>query len=255
MRLLDVEYASWERCMLLHRSLTVADGVHFYLWVGQSMNSNSVVLADALDGDRPHILVDPGMSGSEMGEKALDSLAEAMAGDGLRLDEVGMVIGTHCHPDHFQAVDEVVRRSGALVALSQIEYDFLQGPGKALYGSFGTAPPRVVPAVLLQEGELNLGSRDGRRIDVLMAPGHTPGSICLYLKEAKVLVSGDVVFPGSIGRMDFVGGSMSQMKDSIRRLSELDIECILPGHSSPAGPIVSGKENVVRNFQMVRMFF
>ncbi len=241
--------------MLLHRSLTVAAGVHFYLWVGQGINSNSIVLADVLDGDKPHILVDPGMAGSEMGEKALDSLAGAMAGDGLSLDDVGMVIGTHCHPDHFQAVDEVVRRSGALVALSQVEYEFLQGPGKALYGSFGTPSPSVVPAVLLQEGELKLGSSNGRRIDVLMAPGHTPGSICLYLKETKILVSGDVVFPGGIGRMDFVGGSMSQMKDTLRRLADLDIEHILPGHSSPAGPLVSGKENVVRNFQMVRMFF
>ncbi len=241
--------------MLLHRSLTVADGVHFYLWVGQGMNSNSVVLADVLDGDKPHILVDPGMAGSGPGEKALDSLAEAMAGDGLRLEDVGMVIGTHSHPDHYQAVDEVVRRSGALVALSQVEYGFLQGPGKAIYGSFGTDSPSVVPAVLLQEGELKLGSSNGRRIDVLMAPGHTPGSICLYLRETKILVSGDVVFPGGIGRMDFVGGSMSQMKDTISRLAELDIECILPGHSSQAGPLVSGKENVVRNFQMVRMFF
>ena len=241
--------------MLLHRSLTVADGVHFYLWVGQGINSNSVVLADVLDGDKPHVLVDPGMAASGPGEKALDSLAEAMAGDGLRLEDVGMVIGTHCHPDHYQAVDEVVRRSGALVALSQIEYDFLRGQGKAFYGSFDAASPAVVPAVLLQEGELELGSSNGWRIDVLMAPGHTPGSICLYLKETKVLVSGDVVFPGGIGRMDFVGGSMSQMKNTISRLAELDIECILPGHSSQAGPLVSGKENVVRNFQMVRMFF
>lgn len=240
--------------MLLHRSLTVADGVHFYLWVGQGINSNSVVLANVLDGDKPHVLVDPGMDGSEPGGKALDSLAEAMAGDGLSLDDVGMVIGTHCHPDHFQAVDEVVRRSGALVALSQVEYEFLQGPGKAFYGSFGTDSPSVVPAVLLQEGELKLDSSNGRRIDVLMAPGHTPGSICLYLRETKILVSGDVVFPGGIGRMDFVGGSMSQMKDTLRRLADLDIEHILPGHSSPSGPLVSGKENVVRNFQMVRMF-
>ncbi len=241
--------------MLVHRSLTVADGVHFYLWVGQGINSNSVVLADVLDGDKPHILVDPGMAGSEMGEAALDSLAEAMAGDGLRLDDVGMVLGTHCHPDHFQAVDEVVRLTGEIVALSQVEYEFLQGPGKALYGSFGTASPSGVPEVLLQEGELQLASSNGRGIDVLMAPGHTPGSICLYLRETKVLVSGDVVFPGGIGRMDFVGGSMSQMKDTIGRLAELDIEYVLPGHSSPSGPLVSGKENVVRNFQMVRMFF
>jgi glyoxylase-like metal-dependent hydrolase (beta-lactamase superfamily II) len=68
-------------------------------------------------------------------------------------------------------------------------------------------------------------------------------------------VSGDVVFPGSIGRMDLPGGSVSQMRESIERLSKMDIEHILPGHSSLGGPVVSGKDNVVRNFQMVRMFF
>ncbi len=244
-----------EMIMLLHKSATVADGIHFYLWTGQGINSNAVVLSNVLDGASPHVLIDPGMTGSEMGERPLDSLAEAMCADGLDMGDVGLVIGTHCHPDHFQAVDEVVRRTGANVALSATEYDFLKGPGGAFYGSFGTAAPSVKPAMLLEEGELTLGSSNGWRGQVLITPGHSPGSACLYMPDAKVLVSGDVVFPGSIGRMDFIGGNMGQMKESIRRLSELDIEHILPGHSSVSGPLVSGKDNVVRNFQMVRMFF
>jgi hypothetical protein len=55
--------------------------------------------------------------------------------------------------------------------------------------------------------------------------------------------------------MDLPGGSVSQMKESLQRLSMLDVEYILSGHSGMAAPIVSGKDNVVRNFQMVRMFF
>ena len=119
--------------MLLHRSAEIVDGVHFYLWVGQGMNCNSVVLANALDGARPHVLVDPGMTGGAMGERPLDSLAEAMSADGMKLEDVGLVIGTHCHPDHYQAVDEVVRRTGTRVALSLLEYDFLKGAGGSFY--------------------------------------------------------------------------------------------------------------------------
>ena len=241
--------------MLLHRSARIVDGVYFYLWGGQGINSNSVVLANALDGTKRHVLIDPGMTGSEIGESPLDSLAEAMTGDGFRIEDVGLVIGTHCHPDHLQAVDEVVRRSGAGVALSLSEYDFLKGAGGVLYRSFGTHIPSVKPSVFLEEGELALGADTGWRVKVLITPGHSPGSVCLFMPDTKVLVSGDVVFPGSIGRMDFAGGSVRQMKESINRLSKLDIEYILPGHSSMSGPLVSGKENVVRNFEMVRMFF
>lgn len=239
----------------LHRSLKIVDGVHFYLWTGQGINSNAVVLSNVLDGQKPHVLIDPGMTGGAMGENPLDSLAAAMAADDLRMEDVGLVLGTHCHPDHFQAVDEVVRQTGAKVALSAPEYEFLKGPGGAFYGGFGTTAPAAQPSMILEEGEISLGSSNGLRAEVLICPGHSPGSVCLYLPDSKVLVSGDVVFPGSIGRMDFVGGSMRQMKESIERLSRLDVAHILPGHSSVNGPLVSGKENVVRNFQMVRMFF
>ena len=179
-------------------------------------------------------------------------LAEAMKTDGVAMADVGLVFGTHCHPDHYQAVDEVVRRTGARVVLSAKEYEFFKGPGRAFYGSFGTPPPS---AMLVNEGPFDLGPNGRLRADVVIAPGHTPGCACLYLPDTRVLVSGDVVFPGSIGRMDLAGGSMSQMKDSIERLSKLDIDYILPGHSSAAGPLVAGRENVERNFKMIRMFF
>jgi len=240
--------------MLLHRSLAVADKVYFYLWVGRSLDCNSVVLANVLEGPKPHVLVDPGMTNLGMGEDPLTSLSEAMEGDGLSLKDVGLVLGTHSHPDHFQAVDAVVSLSGAGVALSSAEHKFMKGIGGAMYHSFGTRVPSSEPSVILEEGPLSL---DGLQldIDVIIAPGHSPGCACLYLKDSRVLVSGDVVFPGSIGRMDLPGGSVSQMRESIERLSNLDIEHILAGHSSMGAPVVSGKENVVRNFQMVRMFF
>ncbi len=113
--------------MVLHRSAEITEGVFFYLWVGQGINSSSVVLANALDRPEAHMLVDPGMTYGAMGERPLDSLVQAMSADGLRLEDVGLVFGTHSHPDHFQAVDDVVRRTGAGVALSVPEHEFLTG--------------------------------------------------------------------------------------------------------------------------------
>jgi glyoxylase-like metal-dependent hydrolase (beta-lactamase superfamily II) len=68
------------------------------------------------------------------------------------------------------------------------------------------------------------------------------------------LITGDVVFYGSIGRTDFPSGSLSQLKQSIDRLSQLDVECLVPGHSTELGSIIKGKQNVERNFQSVKLF-
>ena len=76
---------------MMHRALEVVDGVHFYLWIGQSINSNSVVIANALDGDHPHMLVDPGMTATGWGGSALDSLAEAMRAESLKITPHAMI--------------------------------------------------------------------------------------------------------------------------------------------------------------------
>ena len=72
------------------------------------------------------------------------------------------------------------------------------------------------------------------RFEVLITPGHTPGGICLYDRDKKILFSGDTVFPGgSMGRVDFPGGSSKQMRDSLNRLATLDVEILCAGHMQP----------------------
>jgi hydroxyacylglutathione hydrolase len=69
---------------------------------------------------------------------------------------------------------------------------------------------------------------------VISTPGHTPGSICLYNKEEKILISGDTVFEGSYGRTDLAGGSEVQMRKSLSFLRE-NIPCdvsVFPGHGA-----------------------
>ncbi|MFQ5892082.1 MAG: MBL fold metallo-hydrolase, partial [Candidatus Methanofastidiosia archaeon] len=65
---------------------------------------------------------------------------------------------------------------------------------------------------------------------VLHTPGHTEGSLSLYDLQEEILFSGDTLFHMGIGRMDFPSGSEIDMKNSLQRLNELEIEKIYPGH-------------------------
>ncbi|MRR38188.1 MBL fold metallo-hydrolase, partial [bacterium] len=100
----------------------------------------------------------------------------------------------------------------------------------------------------LQEGDLALGDKSFR---IILTPGHSPGSASLYWPEKKALFTGDVVFSQSIGRTDLPGGSGKQLKESISRLAELDVEVLCPGH----GDIVAGRENVKKNFKLIKDFW
>ena len=80
----------------------------------------------------------------------------------------------------------------------------------------------------------------GRMLRCVLTPGHTPGSMCLFLDPrfgsdaagAPLLISGDTLFCGSIGRTDFAGGSMDDMRHSLKKLATLpDNTIVLPGHN------------------------
>jgi glyoxylase-like metal-dependent hydrolase (beta-lactamase superfamily II) len=84
-----------------------------------------------------------------------------------------------------------------------------------------------------------------------MTPGHSPGSLCLYWPDRKVLFTGDVVFFQGIGRTDLPGGNGTELKKSIQRISQLDTEYLLTGH----GEILVGKEAIKENFQKIEAYW
>jgi glyoxylase-like metal-dependent hydrolase (beta-lactamase superfamily II) len=206
-----------------------------------------------LRGKAPHVLIDPGHIYNELGEPCHDSLGQAMEKDGLRMEDVGLVILTHTHPDHFEASGEVVKKSGALLTLSREEEKYYSSTATEFYGMYGRKPVELSPSFYLKEGELKLG-KDGLAIRILLTPGHSPGSISLYLPQEKILISGDVVFFASVGRTDLPGGSSLLLRKSIDQLSQLDVECLVPGHSTEVGNIIMGREKVKHNFHMVKLF-
>jgi len=241
--------------MIYHESVKLAENIYCYVWQGRGNNCNAILLPAVLRGERPHVLVDPGHVRNELGEPCFDSLTQAMERDGFKVEAAGLVIATHSHPDHIEAAELVVEKSGALFTLSRDEDEFYGTTGKMLFKAFGSKPPQVEPFFYLKEGALSLGAKNNKvEIKILFTPGHSPGSISLYLEEDKILITGDVVFAGSVGRTDFPGGSPSLLRKSIDKLSQLDVEYLVPGHSTETGSVIAGKDKVRRNFYTVKVF-
>jgi hydroxyacylglutathione hydrolase len=241
--------------MIYHRSVQLTDKLYCYVWEGRGNNCNAVLWPSVLRGEYPHVLIDPGHIRDELGEACFDSLTQAMENDGFKMEDIGLVIATHSHPDHIEAVELVVEKSGALFTLSSEEDEFYRTMGMSFFQMFGVKPPQVEPSFFLKEGDLSLGAKDDKlAVKVLLTPGHSPGSVCLYLENDKILISGDVVFAGGVGRTDFPGGSPSLLRKSIDELSKLDVEYLVPGHSTEMGGVVAGEGKVRRNFYTVKMF-
>lgn len=248
---------------MLHRSRKLLDNLFCYVWSGHGNNSHTYLFPNALRGERPHVIVDPGFVVNETYEGCLDSLTDAMGSDGFRVEDIGLIINTHAHPDHCQATETVVERSTrtdgkgkinkAIVAIHREADEYYRVAGERMFNMFGMKAVRLDPLIHLAEGDLNLG-RDEKQValTVLHTPGHSPGSVCLYWGAKKVLITGDLVFNGGVGRTDFPGGSITILKQSIERVSQLDVEYLLPGHSTEMGSIIEGKQRVEQNFRAIK---
>ena len=157
-----------------------------------------------------------------------------------------LVMITHGHPDHIEAIQHFGKTS-ASVALHTLEWDFIKNHAPHYGESIGVGS--FEPGVLLQDGDLDVGDY---HFEVIHTPGHSPGSVCLYWPDRKVLFTGDVVFNQGVGRTDLPGGNGEQLKESIRNISRLDVEILLPGH----GDIVMGRDLVNANFSEIeRVWF
>ena len=153
------------------------------------------------------------------------------------LDEHGLtpaaIVLTHGHFDHIGAVPGLLAKWPALpVHLGPGDVIMLGHPQNAWPPDYPSVPkPATLVADLAEGSTLSAG---GVSAKVLSTPGHTPGSVCLYFESDHLLLTGDTLFAGSCGRTDFPGGSMPQMKSSLKRLAALPPETtVIAGHGSP----------------------
>lgn len=215
--------------------MKVFDNLHFFPWNSMTANNCNTFL---IDGEK-RILVDPGHY------HLFDHIRDELSGLSLSPEDIEMVIITHGHPDHMEGV-KIFQETDALIAVSSAEMEFIKTVAPH-YGEI-LGIPEFEPGVLLQEGDLKIGNLN---FEVIHTPGHSPGSVCLYWPDKKTLFTGDVVFDQGIGRTDLPGGDGEKLRESIRKISRLDVDYLLTGH----GDIVVGKEAVKQNFKTIEDFW
>lgn len=163
------------------------------------------------------IAIDP-----SMGER---ELLAAVKDDGLRLQAI---LNTHGHPDHVYGNRAVKESTRARLAIHVADAYRLASTRSQL----GFEVPLCQPDDLLEEG--TIGYVVDIEITALHTPGHTEGSTCFYLPGENTLFSGDVLFAGTMGRVDLPGGDADAMERSLARLAALPAETLVyPGHGAP----------------------
>lgn len=190
------------------------------------LENNCFIVAD--ERSKECFIVDPG----DEPDRILDFVHE----NDFRIK---YIICTHAHFDHIGAVSDIKKATGAKIV---IHADDLEIYGRTreqglLWGFELNEQPR--PDMFVSEGDrIEIGEL---RFEIFHTPGHSPGGICIY--GEGIVITGDTLFAGSVGRTDFYGGDMEKLRQSFRRLMSLSDEVkVLPGHGAET-TIGQEKEN------------
>jgi glyoxylase-like metal-dependent hydrolase (beta-lactamase superfamily II) len=183
-------------------------------------------------------LIDAGLIGK--GNYKIQSIQKA----GIERSAIKRVIMTHTHLDHIGCLAEIQKQlPRAELWVHRSEADLLEGGDeRAVYGmdmfkSFCQEHFSLKPGAFtfqvhrkLDGGEtLDLGETAW---EVLHIPGHSMGSIGLYHRPMRILIPGDVVYADyAIGRFDLYGADASELKKSLMKLADLEVDILLPGHN------------------------
>ncbi len=148
--------------------------------------------------------------------------------------DVKHLVVTHFHFDHLMGAAFVSSRWQVPLSAHK-DYVYLAGnfdiSTQSLYFGFQVKnPPK--PKILLEDGDIiTIGKNE---LKVIHVPGHSLCGICLYNEQSKLLITGDTLFEGGIGRTDLTGGDLQQLLENIRRklLILPDDTVVFPGHGS-----------------------
>jgi glyoxylase-like metal-dependent hydrolase (beta-lactamase superfamily II) len=144
--------------------------------------------------------------------------------------QLGVIVLTHAHFDHISALNEVLAHYPVPVYLQANDVAIAFSPMNQMPPYRSTKRPASLDTSKSDGDTLTCG---GLTATFIHTPGHTPGSWCTYFTSENLMVTGDTLFAGSIGRTDFPGGSMEEMESSLQKLKQLpDTTRIICGHGS-----------------------
>lgn len=190
---------------------------------------------------------------------SVESLQSRMTEAGLHLEDIKKVLLTHCHSDHLGMINRLKNQNGAQIFLHQRELeiipfrynsqnDYWQKTDQFLYShglppeelpSLGYPLPEIgaliTPDVWLHGGELiPVGNYT---LEVINTPGHSPGHVAYYEPSRKLIFSGDTLLPTIITNaathVQHMVNPLQQYLDSLKRINEMDISMVMPGHEYP----------------------
>lgn len=143
------------------------------------------------------------------------------------------VVATHGHFDHILAVTELKLAYNIPFQISKDD-EFLVKymQSSAMYFlRIAVDPPPIIDNTILNKGKIKIGDS---ALEIIATPGHTPGSICLYSKQDKILFTGDLLFAdGGVGRTDFSYSSTLDLTKSLHKIFTLPHDIVIyPGHGN-----------------------
>lgn len=180
------------------------------------LEENCYIIGDSTT--KQAIVVDPG----DEPDRIIDLIKE----NGF---DVKSIICTHAHFDHLGAIGDIKKATGAKILINNEDIElYKKVKDQAVFWGY-ELDDMPEPDGFLKEGDkVRVGNLT---FIVLHTPGHSPGGICLY--GEGIVVTGDTLFQGSVGRTDFQGGDMTKLKESFRRLLDLPEDTtVLSGHGS-----------------------
>ena len=194
------------------------------------LENNCFIIAD--ENTKEALLIDPG--------DEPDRISDIIAENNLK---VKYIVCTHAHFDHVGAIPELKNETGAKIVIHRDElniYKHTKDQAAVLWGY--ELDPLPDPDVFVSDGDmLEIGNI---KLETIHTPGHSPGGICL--SGEGIVITGDTLFAGSVGRTDLFGGDIDMLKKSFKRLMALpDNTRVLAGHG-PQSTI--GKERISNFF-------
>jgi len=236
----------------------VTPGIHWIKLPIDEVGGPSHVNSYLIRGDVGYLLVDSGWNT----DSSFGTMHNSLVKMGLGFEEIAQILVTHVHPDHYGMAGRIKKLSGATIAMHHIEKGFIKPRyvhmEELLHQTDQMLVDNGVPhddIVKLRDATVGLEQyivptlpditlHDGETIStgeftfrVIWTPGHSPGHLCLYEPEKKILLSGDHILPKITPNISVhpqsIENPLGRYMKSLKELKQLDVELVLPGHDQP----------------------